>query len=511
MLKNIFSVSALTLVSRALGFVRDIILANVLGAGAIADAFFVAFRIPNHFRAILAEGAFNAAFVPAFAKTAAEKGQDAALVFADRIFAFLLGAQVIIVLSALVFMPAVVSVLAPGLVADMGRFGLAVELTRITFPYLAFISLVVLVSGVLNAVGRFAAAAATAILMNLTVIAALLMAGYFPTAAHAGAWGVLAAGLFQFILVAVAALRANIMVELRLPKITEDVKRFWKNFVPAMAGSAGTQIAVFADTIIASFLVAGAISWLYYADRINQLPIGVIAVAVGTVLLSEMSRRIASGDDAGARRAQLRAIELTLLFSLPCVAAFVLVPDTIMRALFMHGAFSANDAAMSARALSAYGLGLAAFVLLRAFTITFHARGDTRTPVIAMAVAISINIALKLVLMGPMGHVGLALATGVGAWINLSLLYWFARRQDLMGLDDRARQVLPRLGVAFLVLAAALLVASIGLKSALGPAASDRLKLVILMVVGGVSYGGALIALFGRQIVADIKRARRGG
>ncbi|MEI8144399.1 MAG: murein biosynthesis integral membrane protein MurJ [Alphaproteobacteria bacterium] len=512
MYKSIFSVSALTLISRVAGFVRDLMLANVLGAGAVADAFFVAFRIPNHFRAIFAEGAFNAAFVPAFAKVAAATGRDAALVFADRIFAYLFIAQLVILMLAMVFMPAVVSLLAPGLVGDAGRFGLAVELTRISFPYLAFISLVVLISGVLNAVGRFAAAAGTAIIMNLAVIAFLLAAGYFPSAAHAGAWGLLAAGVLQFLMVAIDAIRANVMVEFRRPKVTEEVKRFWKAFVPATAGSAGSQIAVFADTIIASFLTAGAISWLYYADRINQLPIGVIAIAVGTVLLSEMSRRIAAGDDAGARHAQLRAIELTLLFSLPCVAAFVLVPDVIMRALFMHGAFTANDATQAARALAAYGLGLAAFVLIRPFTITFHARGDTKTPVIAMLVAIAVNVAIKISLMGSYGHVGLAFATGVGAWLNVLLLGWFSHRQGLMGIDARAKRVLPRLFLAFAVLCAALIGTSwgIGLRGETATALSDRLALAILIVAGALSYGAMIALLFGREVINDIKWARRG-
>ncbi|QCI63133.1 murein biosynthesis integral membrane protein MurJ [Phreatobacter stygius] len=511
MIRSIFSVSALTLVSRVIGFVRDLMLANFLGASAISDAFNVAFRIPNHFRSIFAEGAFNAAFVPAFAKVAAQRGQDAALVFADRIFAYLMLAQLVLLGAALVFMPAVVSLLAPGFVGDPARFGLAVELTRITFPYLAFISLVVLLGGVLNAVGRFAAPAATAILLNLAMIGTLLLSGYFPTAGHAVAWGVLISGVLQFLLVAADALRANVMLEFRLPKVTPEVKQFWTTFVPAAAGSAGSQIAVFADTIIASFLVEGAITWLYFADRMNQLPIGVIAVAVGTVLLSEMSRRIAAGDEAGARHAQLRAIELTLVFTLPAVAAFMILPETLMGALFVHGKFTAADALQSARALSAYAFGLAAFVLIRAFTVTFHSRGDTRTPVIAMVVAILINIGLKLVLMQPLGHVGLALATGVGAWINLILLGWFARRQGLIGLDDRAKRVLPRLFIAFATLSAVLLGGSYGLKSLIGTGGgADRIALVVLMALGALAYGGALIVLFGREFIPELKRLRRG-
>jgi putative peptidoglycan lipid II flippase len=505
-IRNIFSVSALTLVSRVAGFVRDLMFAAILGAGALADAFFVAFRIPNQFRAIFGEGAFNAAFVPAFARTAAERGQNAALVFADHIFAFLLAAQLVLLALAMVFMPTLVGLLAPGFTEDPLRFPAAVDLT---FPYLAFISLVVLFGAVLNAVGRFAAFAAAQVLLSVCIIAALLMAGRFETPAHAAAWGIVAAGVLQFLMVTGDALRTNVMLELRRPRVTPEVKRFWKTFVPATLGSAGSQVAVLADTIIASYLVAGAVSWLYYADRLNQLPTGVIAVAVGTVLLSEMSRRIAAGDETGARHAQLRAIELTLVFSLPAVAAFVLVPDVIMKALFMRGAFTEEDALRSASALAAYGLGLTALVLVRPFTISFHSRGDTTTPVIAVVIALAVNVSLKVALMRPLGHVGLALATSAGVWINVMLLAWFARRKSLIGLDDRARRVLPRLFLAFGVLCAALVLVGLGLK-AVAPGLNEKLLLVALMGAGGLAYGGALVALFGKDFLADLKRLRRG-
>ncbi len=509
-IRNIFSVSALTLLSRLFGFVRDLMFAAVLGAGPLADAFFVAFRIPNQFRAIFAEGAFSAAFVPGFAKVAAERGQNAALVFADRIFAFLLIAQLALLAFAIVFMPTVVGLMAPGFAADPVRFPAAVELTRITFPYLALVSLVILLSGVLNAVGRFAAAAATQVVLSIGIIGALLLAGNFQTPAHAAAWGIIVAGLLQFLIVAGDALRANVMVELRAPKVTPEVKQFWKTFLPATLGSAGTQIAVLADTVVASYLVAGSVSWLYYADRLNQLPLGVISIAVGTVLLSEMSRRVAAGDEAGARTAQLRAIELTLVFTLPAVAAFVIVPDTIMKALFMRGAFSEVDALQSARALAAYGAGLAALVLIRPLTVTFHSRGDTTTPVIAVAVAIAINVALKFALMGPLGHVGLATATSVGAWVNLSLLVLFARRKDLFTLDERARRVLPKLLASFAVLAVTLLGMVFALRTVMGGGLNDKVALAALMATGGIAYGATLILLFGKEFVGDLKRLRRG-
>jgi putative peptidoglycan lipid II flippase len=509
-IRNIFSVSAITLVSRLFGFVRDLMFAAILGAGPLADAFFVAFRIPNQFRAIFAEGAFSAAFVPGFAKVAAERGQNAALVFADRIFAFLILAQLVLLVLAFVFMPTVVGLMAPGFADDPVRFPAAVELTRITFPYLALVSLVILMSGVLNAVGRFAAAAATQVVLNIGIIGALLLAANFRTPAHAAAWGIVVAGLLQFLVVTADALKANVMLELRAPKVTPEVRQFWKTFLPATVGSAGTQIAVLADTVVASYLVAGSVSWLYYADRLNQLPLGVIAIAVGTVLLSEMSRRVAAGDDAGARTAQLRAIELTLVFTLPAVAAFVIVPDTLMTALFMRGEFSANDAMQSARALAAYGSGLAALVLIRPLTVTFHARGDTTTPVIAVAVAITVNVLLKVLLMGPLGHVGLAVATSAGAWINLALLIVFARRRELLALDERAKVVMPQLAVAFSVLALALVASNTAIAMLIPGRLGAKVELVLLMAIGGLAYGGALAVLFGKRFLADLKRLRRG-
>lgn len=509
MIRNIFSVSALTLVSRLLGYARDVMLAAIIGAGALSDAFIVALRIPNQFRAIFGEGAVNASFVPAFATVAASQGRNAALVFADRIFAFLLIGLVGLTVVALVFMPGVVGLVAPGFVGDSVRFPLAVDLTRITFPYLFLISVVVLLGSVLNAVGRFVAYAAAQMLLSCGVISGLLLSAHFETPAHAAAWGIVAAGLLQLLVVAGDALRADVMLELRRPKVTEEVRLFWRNFVPATLGSAGSQVAVFADTIIASFLAAGAVSWLYYADRLNQLPVGVIGVAVGTVLISEMSRRIAAGDDAGARHAQLRAIELTLVFCLPAVAAFVLVPDTIIKALFMRGNFTEEAAMQSAAALAAYGLGLTALVLVRPLVVTFHARGDTRTPVIAVAAALAVNVSLKVALMQPLGHVGLAAATSAGVWINVGLLLWFGRRRELIGLDERARRVLPRLFLSFAALCATLLLARFAVQAAV-PRLDHKIVLLVLMAAGGGAYGASLVLLFGREFIADLKRLRRG-
>jgi putative peptidoglycan lipid II flippase len=511
MLGRIFTVGGLTLVSRLTGFVRDIVLAAVLGAGPVADAFFVALRLPNHFRAIFAEGAFNSAFVPAYARIRQQGGPESPGLFADRVFALLLASQVVLLAFAWLLTPQVITLLAPGFAKDAGQFALAVELTRITFPYLLLVSLVTLYGGILNALGRFATPAAAPILLNLSIVAALSVAIFFPTPGHAAAWGVLIAGVLEVVLVAGDAWRQGVLPVLRRPRLDEEVKLFFKKFGPATIGSAGTQIALFADTIIASFLVTGALSALYYADRLNQLPVGVIGVAVGTVLLPEMANRIAAGDEAGARNVQTQAVELTLLLSVPCLVAFLLVPDLIMRALFLRGAFTAADAQAAGATLSAYAIGLLPFVLLRSVAITFLARGDTMTPVIALAVAVAVNVALKVLLMERYAQVGLAFATSIGAWVNFALLLWLAWRRGLITFDPRIVRPAARLALAGAALALALWLLQ-------GPVATwfagratlrEEATLAVLAAIGAIVYGGAVLVLFGSEWLARLRRRAR--
>ena len=495
MLQRFLTVGGLTLLSRITGFLRDIVMAAILGAGPIADAFFVALRLPNHFRAIFAEGAFNTAFVPAYARVREQSGADPARVFAGRIFTLLFASQVILLALALLFTPGVISLLAPGFRDDPARFALAVDLTRITFPYLLLVTLVTLYGGILNAIQRFAAAAAAPILLNLSLMAALALAAFFPTAGHAAAWGVLIAGILEVLLLMGDAARNRVLPPFRKPVFDADVRKFFRALGPAIIGSAGVQLALFADTIIASFLATGALSALYYADRINQLPIGVIGIAIGTVLLPDMARRIAAKDEAGAQHAQNRAIELTLLLSIPCVAAFLIVPELIMRALFMRGAFTAADAHNAAVTLAAYAAGLFPFVLIRSVTATFYARGDTATPVIAALIAVAVNIAFKLLLMGPLAQVGLAIATAIGAWINLLLVVALAWRAGLFGLDPRLRRSLVRLALSGMALAAFIFVAArqLGMWNF-----RDEGALALLATACAVLYVGLIVLLLGR-------------
>ena len=498
MIRRIATVGGLTLVSRLSGFIRDVVMAAILGAGPLADAFFVAFRLPNHFRAIFAEGAFAAAFVPAYARTLEQAGLPAAKLFADQIAAALITINLVLLAVAMIFTPWVVSVLAPGL--DPERFELAVALTRITFPYLALVSLETLFAGILNANNRFAAAAGAPVLLNISLIATLLLTPYFQDAGHAAAWGVLIAGIAQVVLVGVDAEAHGYGIRFRMPKLDEPTRRFLKALGPAIIGAGGVQLALFADTLIASFLPTGALSALYYADRINQLPIGVVGIAVGTVLLPEMSRRIAAGDLSGAASAQARGIQLALLLTIPCAAAALAIPDLIMRALFARGAFTSQDALAAGSTLAAYSVGLIPFVLLRSFTAPFYARGDTATPVKAALLAAAVNIGLKVVLMGPLAQVGLALATSIGAWINLSLLAWLARRQGFAVSGTAIGGPVVKLALIGAVFAAALFGGAYGLDRALAGMAHFREEttLGILVLAGALLYFLLVFLILGR-------------
>jgi putative peptidoglycan lipid II flippase len=357
---------------------------------------------------------------------------------------------------------------------------------------------------------RFASPAAAPILLNLSMMATLALAVFFPTAGHAAAWGVFIAGCLEAAMVAADLAHRDGLPKFREFKWDDDIRRFFRALGPATLGSAGTQIALFADTIIASFLAAGAVSALYYADRLNQLPIGVIGIAIGTVLLPEMASRIAVGDEAGARHAQDRAIELTLLLSIPCLVAFIVVPDLIMLALFSRGAFTAADASAAGATLAAYSIGLLPFVLLRSVSSCFLARGDTATPVKALLVSVVVNVALKIVLMGRYAQVGLAFATSIGVWVNFSLLTWFAMRAKLMSIDARLRTSVMKFALAGLALAAALLLAAApvtGLTASAGTLGHVA-ALLALAVLGAAVYGGAVAAMFGSQWLTAFRRRR---
>jgi len=494
MYRNLFSVGALTLLSRAAGFIRDVMLGAALGTGVLADAFYIAFRLPNHFRAIFGEGAFNAAYVPSYARVLETEGSEQARSFASRIFTLLLLAQIVLLVLAWAFTPQVLAVLAPGVDRNPEKLALATTMTRITFPYLLCITLALLQSGTLNANRRFVAAAFAPVLLNVAMIACLSLAFLFPNAGLAASWGVALAGLAQLGLVSAAAWRAGVAARIARPRRDRESKMFFRTFGPAVIGSAGVQIALFADTIIASLLPRGGISIIYYADRIYQLPIGVIGVAAGAVLLPEMSRRHAAGNAHAALHAQSRAMALTIALTAPFCVAFLTIPELIMRGVFMRGRFTAQAAAASAHVLAAYGIGLIAVVLIASARASFQAQGDTKTPMVASLISVALNVALKIALFRPFGAPGLAFATALGAWTNFALLAAIALKGGSMRLDA----IFWKIGAAALVGALAAAALAWFLPGAVAPLVAwlpaFRNESALLIALAGifVLYGAVL-------------------
>jgi putative peptidoglycan lipid II flippase len=497
MYRNFLSVSGIMLLSRLAGFLRDVMVSAFIGAGMMGDAFAVAIRLPSHFRAIFGEGAFNAAYVPTYLRVYEQSDIWAARHFADQIFTFLVISQIVTLALGWMFMPTLVHLLAPGFAADPEKFALAVKLTRITFPYLFCVTLVTLHSGTLNAHGKFALPAFAQVLFNIVIMAFLAVSFIFPNAAYAAAAGVTASGLAQLALLTIAARRMHLLEKLARPELTADVRAFFRMFGPAVIGSAGVQIAMFADTIIGSLLPTGGLSSIYYADRLYLLPVGLVGVAAGTVLLPEMSRCFAREDWAGAFTAQNRTLAMTITLTAPFAVAFIFVPELIVGALFQHGAFHAADTVATAAVLRAYGFGLLAVVAINALRSGFQAMGDTRTPMMVSLGALAVNLLLKIVLYKPLGAAGIALATSANAWINLVALAVIGARRFLFQPDA------PLKGVAMAAVTSAVLLANVALGLE-GPfvALGHRLgafgglfALALFGTVGAAAYGGAVVGL----------------
>jgi putative peptidoglycan lipid II flippase len=439
--RAIATVGGLTMVSRVAGFVRDLLIARYLGAGPVADAFFVSLRLPNFFRSLFAEGAFTAGFLPLFSRTEASEGREAARQFAESALSLLLVVTLVFTLVAQIAMPAVILALAPGFAGDVARFPLSVTLTIITFPYLLFISLAALYGAVLNCLGRFFSMAATPILLNLIMIAGMLwLAPHMPNAGYALAWSTLAGGILQFLWLAWDLHRAGFSLRLRRPVISDKVRQLFRLILPAALGAGATQINLVVGLILASLLPAGAVSYLFYADRINQLTVGVVGTAIATALLPTLSAQLARENAVAARYTQNRALEFGLLLSLPASVALLVVPFPIISILFQRGEFDSNTAYATANALFAYAIGLPGFVLSRTLTPSFHARQDTRTPVKIAMITIAINIGLGVALLPVLGHVGLALATAVAANANTLLLMYTLRQRGLWQADERLKK-----------------------------------------------------------------------
>ena len=426
--RNFFGVGAMTMLSRVLGFARDIMLAGVLGTGLAADAFVAAFRFPNLFRRLFAEGAFNAAFIPLFAGTLEKRGEQAAREFAGRIISWLLVVLVTLLIVAEIFMPSIMALFVPGFVADPVKFEFTVLLARICFPYLALMSLMAAFGAVLNGLGRFLAAAFAPVMLNVVLV--IVLAGLVVFSAGRGnaafflSLGVVFGGMAQVIIVLWALRTLGFLPDLRMPGWDRDIKRFWVLALPAMLSGGITQINIFVGTIIASG-AASAISYLYYADRLYQLPLGIIGIAIGVVLLPELSRHLKGNRLEQAKEAQSKSLLMAMLLGLPSAAALFVLALPIIEVLFQRGAFDVTATVATASALSVFAFGLPAFVLIKVFQPGFFAREDTLTPTLLAAASVSLNIGLSLLLFPEYSHVGIAFATSASAWLNAVCLAGF--------------------------------------------------------------------------------------
>lgn len=494
--------------SRILGFARDAMILAYLGTGPLYQAYVVAFRLPNMFRRFFAEGAFNMAFVPMFSKKV--EGKEDADVFASDAFAGLATILIGLTLLALAAMPWLVFAIASGF-AGQEQFGLSVEFGRIVFPYILFISLAALLSGMLNATGRFAAAAAAPVLLNVFLILAMSAAALSGgDVARALIWAVPVAGVAQFVLLWIAVKRAGFMITLKRPRLTPDMRNLVRVAVPAALAGGVVQINLLVGQQVASYFDK-AVGWLFAADRLYQLPLGVVGIAVGVVLLPDLSRRLKAEDHDGAKTALSRAGEIALALTIPSAAALIVIPQPIVSVLFERGAATADDTAAIALAVTLYGLGLPAFVLQKIMQPVFFAREDTRRPFYYALISMGVNAALAIGLAPSIGWIAPAIATTVAAWVMVFLLRGGARSfGDVARFDARFRQRLWRMVLASGVMALVLWGVAAAMSPFLGMPWWRGLALAVLVAIGALTYFGTG-QLLGAFRLAEFKSALRRG
>ena len=514
LMAGFFTVGIWTLLSRVMGFVRDIMIAAYLGTGPVAEAFLVAFSLPNLFRRFFAEGAFNMAFVPMFSKKL--EGDEGAHRFAQDAFVGLAGVLTVFTVIGVIFMPALVAMMASGFLGSE-RFDLAVYYGRIAFPYILFISLSALLSGVLNATGRFTAAAAAPVLLNIIFVAALVIAGFgcecgdFAGQIYLGqalAYAVPIAGVAQLAVVWFAAKRAGYALKIGMPKMTPELNRLAIIAAPAALAGGVVQINLLVGRQVASFF-DGAVAWLNYADRLYQLPLGVVGIAIGVVLLPDLSRRLRTGDDEGGRDAFNRASEISLALTVPAAIALIVIPVPLVSVLFERGAFTSDDSAATALAVAIYGMGLPAFVLQKTLQPLFFAREDTKRPFYYALIAMVLNAALAIGLSPLIGFTAAAIGTSLTSWAMVVLL---ARGAQTMGdaakFDARFKSRLVRIVGASIAMGGVLLVAAMLMQPLLEMATVRYLALLALVLIGMISYFG-IGHLLGAFRLSELKRNLR--
>ncbi len=516
LLRSTAVVSGMTFLSRVLGLVRDIVIARVFGAGTGADAFFVAFRIPNFLRRLFAEGAFSQAFVPVLSDYRTNRDHEVRDLV-DHTVGALGGILLLVTAIGVLAAPLLVLVFAPGFVGDGDKFDLTVDMLRITFPYILFISLTALAGGILNAWGRFAVPAFTPVLLNLSMIgAAVWLAPRLDEPVTALAWGVLLAGLLQLAFQLPFLARLRLLPRPRLKRAHEGVRRIGSLMLPGIFGSSVAQINLLIDTLIASFLVTGSVSWLYYSDRLVEFPLGVFGVALATVILPRLSRHHAATDpDAHARTVDW-ALRMTVLVATPATFALILLAGPMLVTMFHYGEFDAGDVAMSRLSLMAYALGLTGFILVKVLAAAFFSRQDMRTPVRIAVIAMIANMILNVALVAPMvmldipgPHAGLALATALASFLNAALLYRGLRKSGF-SLFAGWKVFSLRIVIACLVMAAVLLPLAGDIGAWLEAGWHSRAARLALCVVAGAAAYFATLWLIGmrwRHCAAPAKSA----
>ena len=490
LLKSTGLVSAMTSLSRVSGFIRDMVYAQMFGAGAGTDAFFVAFRIPNFLRRLFAEGAFSQAFVPVFSEYQTQRARAELEELVDQV-AGTLGAILLAVTAVgVVAAPVLILLFAPGFTADASKYDLTVGMLRITFPYLLFISLTAFAGGVLNSCGKFAIPAVTPVLLNLTMIAAALwLAPRMAQPVVGLAWGVFIAGVIQLLFQVPFLRQVKLLPRPRWAWASQGVQQVLKLMLPAIFGSSVAQVNLLIDTLVASFLMTGSVSWLYYSDRLVEFPLGIFGVALGTVILPKLSRHHASAETDSFSQTLDWALRWALLIGMPATVALMLLSGPLLAALFQYGQFDAHDVAMSARSLMAFAFGLVAFMLIKVLAPGFYARKDTRSPVKYGVIAMVANTALVLSLVWPLAHAGLALATSLAAFLNAGLLFFNLRRRGIYRPRAGWTKFLIQLAAANLAMGLVLWFGVGDLESWVHASARARLShLAWLIAAGGGSY-----------------------
>ncbi len=504
--RGFLTVGGMTLISRMLGLGREIIIAATLGATDAADAFYAAFRMPNLFRRVFAEGAFSIAFVPLFTKSL-EDGEAQAKQFGEEALAMLASVLFVFTLIATIAMPVLMLLLAAGFTEEPDKYDLTVLLGRIMFPYLFLISLTALFSAVLNALGKFAVAAGAPILLNICMISFSLSA--LALGGRIEVWlsvGVALSGIAQLALVAGAAKKAGMRFALRRPRITPDMKRLLFLAAPAALAGGAMQINLMVGSIIASFF-DGAVAWLTYADRLYQLPLGVVGIAVGIVLMPDLSRRLKQGDRAGAVGSLNRSAEFALALTMPAAVALMLIPTEVARAVFERGAYTAFDAGQTGLATALFAIGLPAFVLNKTLTPAFFADEDSKTPLRLSLWAMGINTVLAIGGALTVGWLAIPVATSIAAWINAGWLWILLRRRGYT-MDARLVRRLPRLAGASVVMGVALWI-SAGAVAELFESGFMRVLLLLVLVFGGMAVYALAARALGAFTLGELKAGLR--